>query len=86
MAKRIMSKDPDALARRTLEKAIQIRTEWVRETEGILKDRLPNLAKQSWKRVNQIIKRIKHDDLIQQLERLRNECSTTAQEYVEASR
>ena len=44
MTKRIMSKEPNAHARRTMEKAIQIRTEWVRETESILKDRIPNLA------------------------------------------
>ena len=86
IAKRIMSKEPSALARRTMEKAIEIRTEWTRETEGILKDRIPNLAMQSWKRVNQIVKRIKHDDLLQQLERLKTECSTTAQEYVDASK
>ena len=41
---------------------------------------------QSWKRVNQIVKRIKHDDLLQQLERLNTECSTTAKEYVDASK
>ena len=44
MTKRIISKEPSALARRTMEKAIQIRNEWVRKTESILKDRIPNLA------------------------------------------
>ena len=52
MAKRIMNKEPTALARRTLEKATEIRTEWVRETESILRDKIPNLAQHSWKRTN----------------------------------
>ena len=85
MEKRIMDKEPTALARRTLEKAVETRTEWVRETEGILRDRIPNLQRHNWRRINQTIKRLKHDDLLQQLERLKTDCPTTAQEYVDES-
>ena len=52
LARRIMNKSPQSIPRRMLEKAVQLRTEWTRETESLLKDEIPNLPRHRWSRTN----------------------------------
>ena len=86
MVKRVMSKDQGAIVRRILEKAALQRTEWTREAEALMKDKIEKVRRYKWGRTNEIVRRLKHTDLISQLDRLKRECDKTASEYVKEAR
>lgn len=86
MVKRVMSKEQDALARRILTKAALQKTEWTREVEILMKEKIENVRGQKWGQTNEIVRRLKHADLISQLDRLQQDCSKTAGEYVTEAR
>ena len=44
------------------------------------------MATRKWKTVNESIKRLKHQDILLQLDRLEKDCNKTAAEYVAASK
>ena len=73
MVKRIANKEPGAIVRRLLGKAATQRTEWTREVEKLIKDKIENTRGHKWGRVNEIVRRLKHADLISQLDRLQRE-------------
>ena len=64
MVKRVMSKDQGAIVRRILEKAALQRTEWTREAEALMKEKIENVRKYKWGRTNEIVRRLKHTDLM----------------------
>ena len=86
MAKRVMNKEPGAIVRRLLTKANIQKTEWTREVERLMKDKIERMGGHKWGRVNEIVKRLKHQDLMSQLDRLETECEKTAGEYVKEIR
>ena len=73
MVKRVMTKDQGAIVRRILEKAALQRTEWTREAEALMKEKVENARRYKWGRTNEIVRRLKHADLMSQLDRLQRE-------------
>ena len=73
MVKRVMSKDQGAIVRRILEKAALQRTEWTKEAETLMKEKVVNVRRHKWGRINEIVRRLKHTDLMDQLDRLQRD-------------
>ena len=73
MVKRVMSKDQGAIVRRILEKAALQRTEWTKEAEALMKEKVVNMRRHKWGRINEIVRRLKHTDLMNQLDRLQRD-------------
>ena len=73
LAKRISEKQDNAQVKRILIKAIQLNTQWCKEAAELTKIRLDHLPRITWKKINQITKRIKHEDLKSQFTRLQDE-------------